>query len=160
MMQQRVDPKVLYIHMTIYCLDRAAADPHGWVLLGEQRKYVAVSPQRLVVGRAAATTQVGASDSLQMGELNIAHGTEDGDGSSLEFAVIGEAGETVDVAVVVSSSASDVAGVAGAAAAAAIGRRIAVVSVEVAEARQSRVSCSVAAGCRVVHAMSAAHSVE
>jgi hypothetical protein len=80
-MQQRVDPKVLvlYIHMTIYCLDRAAADPHGWVLLGEQRKYAAVSPRRLVVGRAAATTQVGASDSLQMGELNIAHGTEDGD---------------------------------------------------------------------------------
>ena len=132
---------------------------HGWVLLGEQRKYVAVSPQRLVVGRAAAT-QVGASDSLQMDELIIAHGTEDGDGSSLEFAVIGEAGETVDVAVVVPSSASDVAGVAGAAAAAAIGGRIVVVSVEVAEAGQSRVSCSVAAGCRVVHAMSAAHSVE
>lgn len=69
----------------------------GWVLLGEQDKYVAVSPQRFMAAYPSMSphaADISASDALIQDELL----SEDGD--SLTFLVMGEPDEIVDVVVI------------------------------------------------------------
>jgi hypothetical protein len=73
--------------------------PGGWVLLGEQAKYVAVSPQRFMaanVSTSAMAVERG-SDELYEDELLL---PGSGGQEILAFTVLGEAGESVDVAVI------------------------------------------------------------
>ena len=65
--------------------------------LGEQGKYVAVSPQRFMAARASKLgggADGGASDALVEDEL-----LSDG-GDHLAFCVLGDPGESIDVAVI------------------------------------------------------------
>ena len=64
----------------------------GWVIVGEQAKYVAVSPQRVVAAMAAATHDPDASDGLDESELAA-------DGKGLKFAIVGADTEVVKITV-------------------------------------------------------------
>jgi len=75
--------------------------PGGWVLVGEQSKYVGVSPQRFASTRAAAQAG-GASDAFHAAEM-VGGG---GGGGCLAFDVVGAEGEAVEVAVVVPAKAA------------------------------------------------------
>ena len=69
----------------------------GWVVLGEQNKYVAVSPQRFMAAhtsKSAEATDFGASDALLEDELLS------DDNAHLTFYVLGDPGERVDIAVI------------------------------------------------------------
>ena len=66
----------------------------GYALLGDQSKYVSVSPQRFVTARATTATSEGASDALVESELMST-------ASGLSFGVIGTAAETVRVTMLV-----------------------------------------------------------
>ena len=95
--------------------------PGGWVLLGEQSKYVAVSPQRFMSARVSGSSAAAAaaaavddasggardalSDALSDDELLYNGGMGD-DNLVLGFTVLGEPGETVDVAVICPSPVS------------------------------------------------------
>ena len=64
--------------------------PGGWALVGEEAKYVRVSPQRLLVAAPAAPA-AGASDALNASELAA------GGGGGLSVCVLGAPGEVVRV---------------------------------------------------------------
>ena len=133
----------------------------GWVLLGEQSKYVAVSPQRFMsrrVSSAAAAVASGACDALNEDEL--LHTTSGGE-LHLSFVVLGAAGERVDVAVIAPSSTRPVAGKAinrghgddndDVAGRVAQGARVVVLEVVVAAEGRSTVECAPGrAGCRQI----------
>ena len=135
--------------------------PGGWVLLGEQTKFVAVSPQRFVAARvsASAMAATGASDALAEDELLR---SPDG-GGLFEFTVLGEPGESVGVAVVVPSGNAGGGGGSGGGNASAKDNAagmmgdgmgvVAVVKVVVGASGRSEVECAAKpAGCRVLHA--------
>lgn len=67
----------------------------GWALLGEQDKYVAVSPQRFATARAVGfmAGDDGTSDAMVEAELQPTGG------EGLSFTVLGAAAETVSVSV-------------------------------------------------------------
>ena len=77
----------------------------GWVLLGEQSKYVAVSPQRFMAARVGDPPAGGASDALDQDELVHTSSGEQGQ-TVLEFGVLGEPGECVNVTVIIPPPAS------------------------------------------------------
>jgi hypothetical protein len=115
--------------------------PGGWALLGEQSKYVAVSPQRLVVGHTTSSNSAAAgSDSLSPGEL--LHGDD-----NFAFGVLGEPGESVAVAVLIPPKAANAT--QNDAAAAVMNGKVSVVKLKVGAAGRSEVECSAAAGCHV-----------
>ena len=66
----------------------------GYALLGDQSKYVSVSPQRFVTARATTAASEGASDALVESELMST-------ASGLSFGVIGTAAEKVRVTMLV-----------------------------------------------------------
>ena len=73
----------------------------GWVVVGEQGKYVAVSPQRMIAASAPAgsfSDSDGPSDALHEEELGNT------DGAGVGFEVVGMAGETVNITVVAPAS--------------------------------------------------------
>ena len=73
----------------------------GWVVVGEQGKYVAVSPQRMIAASAPAgsfSDSDGPSDALHEEELGNT------DGAGVGFEVVGMAGETLDITVVAPAS--------------------------------------------------------
>jgi hypothetical protein len=76
----------------------------GWVLVGEENKYVALSPQRIVAAAAASSAVADsggeASDALHESELQA-------DGKGLSFGVVGASGETVHITVLVPASSTD-----------------------------------------------------
>ena len=112
--------------------------PGGWVLVGEQSKYVGVSPQRFASTRAAAQAG-GASDAFHAAEM------VGGSGGCLAFDVVGAEGEAVEVAVVVPAKAA-----AGARAMTDVERAgqgtVDVVAVKLGAAAVARIVCD-ATGC-------------
>ena len=69
----------------------------GWALIGEEDKYVALSPQRIVAAHTSMdATDPDASDALLESELQADGG--------LHFTIVGVANETVAVTVVAPSS--------------------------------------------------------
>ena len=71
----------------------------GWALVGEEDKYVPVSPQRIVAAQATMdTTDPDASDAMRESELQSDGG--------LRFSIIGAANETVAVTVVAPSASA------------------------------------------------------
>eukprot|EP01052_Picozoa_sp_SAG31_P012126 SAG31_NODE_701_length_12730_cov_3.008709_1_plen_646_part_00 len=118
--------------------------PGGWALLGEQSKYVAVSPQRLVVGHIASDAEAD-SDSLSPDELL------NGDGQ-FAFGVLGEPGESVAVAVLVPPKAANA--IRNDAAAAVVAGKMSVVKLKVGASGRSEVECSATVGCHVKSGLS------
>jgi hypothetical protein len=112
----------------------------GWALLGEQEKYVAVSPQRFVTAHAVEATDEGASDALVEAELQ----PEGGQG--LRFTVVGAVGENVSVSVLVPSAnnaaAADVAESGEQRLAAAMAGKVVVLAVTIGTTGQSDVICA------------------
>lgn len=117
--------------MRVYSI--APVLPGGWVLLGEQAKYVAVSPQRLAAARAPPPPGDG-SDAAAPDEFAGPQG-------GVAFGVLGAPGEAVDVAVL----APPPGGGSSAATVAAAGT-VRVVHVAVPESGRAEVACH-AAGC-------------
>ena len=70
--------------------------PGGWALLGEQDKYVSVSPQR-VRGVVALDIDPFGTDALYEAELKA-------DGKGFQFEVMGAANETAHVSVLTPGS--------------------------------------------------------
>ena len=64
----------------------------GWVIVGEQAKYVAVSPQRVVAALPASAHDPEASDGLDESELAA-------DGKGLKFVIVGADKEVVKITV-------------------------------------------------------------
>ena len=74
----------------------------GWALVGEENKYVAVSPQRIVASAAPAAPKAkGASDALHESELQ---GGECKGKGGLCFRIIGAVGESVRITVLAPST--------------------------------------------------------
>ena len=65
----------------------------GWVVVGEQAKYVAMSPQRVVAAVAAVADDPAASDGLDEGELMA-------DGKGVKFVIVGADKELAKITVV------------------------------------------------------------
>ena len=79
------------------CSDVSCLCDTGWALVGEQDKYVALSPQRIVAARTTVdATHPDASDAMHESELQS--------GGALHFHVIGATNETVAITVVVPST--------------------------------------------------------
>lgn len=118
----------------------------GWVLLGEQAKYVAVSPQRFMSAHVSGLAAVAsASDALSEDELIAA----DHSNELLGFTVLGEPGESVDVAVIAPPTRA-VAANGVAADDAVAGGVVIVLKVVVGAAGKSGVECGPGkVGCRV-----------
>ena len=118
----------------------------GWGLLGEQAKYVAVSPQRFMSAHVSGLAAVAsASDALSEDELIAA----DHSNELLGFTVLGEPGESVDVAVIAPPTRAVSANGVGADDAVA-GGVVIVLKVVVGAAGKSGVECGPGkVGCRV-----------
>ena len=72
----------------------------GWAIVGEQSKYVTMSPQRIVAAHASEQDkQSDASDALAESELQ-------GGGAGLSFSIIGAEGETVAITVLAPAAAA------------------------------------------------------
>ena len=110
--------------------------PGAWVLVGEEAKFVRVSPQRLVADATVAPA-AGASDALN------ASAELEADGGGLSFLVIGAPGEAVRLTLV----APMTRGVAATAAAALVGQ-VLLVDVALSASGAARVRCVTGGGPR------------
>ena len=114
----------------------------GWTLIGEQRKYVALSPQRIVAAAAASSRGSHLSDGLDEGELAA-------DGKGLKFVIVGADKEVVKITVVAPAPAMEQASVNGEMLLGqALAGKIIVVSATLDASGRADVSC-VASGCTV-----------
>jgi hypothetical protein len=115
----------------------------GWVLLGEEGKYVAVSPQRLASAFAPTPARPAtASDALVEAELVTSAG-------SLRFTVHGARGEAVRILVVSPKSLGNLSASGRVGLAAAVGGRIVAVDLVINATGSAEVGCTVDAGCSI-----------
>ena len=114
----------------------------GWAIIGEESKYVALSPQRIVAAHTTEdSTDPDASDALLEGELVT------GAGAALAFSIIGATNEAVSITVVAPGPAAGPGGVAGRLATAMAGK-IVLVKTTLGESGEAAVRCS-AGACKV-----------
>ena len=109
----------------------------GWAIVGEESKYVALSPQRIVAAHTTVdSTDPDASDALLESELIV--------GPALAFTIIGAMNETVAITVVAPGPAAG-AGRAMDGLAMAMAGKIVVVKTTLGASGEAAVSCSAGA---------------
>ena len=109
----------------------------GWAIVGEESKYVALSPQRIVSAHATAATSADSSDALLESELQPT------EGSGLSFTIIGAEAERVSITVLAPAAAVDDS-MQGRLAAAMAGKAV-VVEATLGASGKADVSCSAGA---------------